>query len=222
MNNLVGLETPADLAELVARLRGLSASNGLGSERALAEKLNVKRHQLRRALHVLRANGEIAAAEPKRNGIGLRNGESLIRETNPMEVIEMRIAIEPFLARLAALRASPLEMARIERAATTLAGTDSAAADLRFHRAIAAGSGNRLADSLYALLRQVASDTRIRLCKSSTVSSTRIQQRDNEHRAIADAISRRDADAAERAMKVHLAVVQKRVIDQLNPLAAAG
>jgi DNA-binding FadR family transcriptional regulator len=170
----------------------------------------------------LRANGEISAAEPKRNGIGLRNGESLIRETNPMEVIEMRIAIEPFLARLAALRASPLEMARIERAATTLAGTDSAAADLRFHRAIAAGSGNRLADSLYALLRQVASDTRIRLCKSSPVSSTRIQQRDNEHRAIADAISRRDADAAERAMKVHLAAVQKRVIDQLNPLAAAG
>jgi DNA-binding FadR family transcriptional regulator len=194
----------------------------LTSERSLAERLNVKRHQLRRALYVLRANGEIAPAEPKRNGLGTRSRENLIRETNPMEVIEMRIAIEPFLARIAALRASPLEMARIERAATTLAGTDSAAADLRFHRAIAAGSGNRLADSIYGLLRQVASDTRIRLCKSVPSSAARIQQRDQEHRAISEAISRRDPDAAEHAMKVHLAAVQKRIIEQLNPLAAAG
>lgn len=222
MTNVVGIEAPPELAALVEQLRGLAASNGLSSERTLAEQLNVKRHQLRRALQMLRTSGEIAPAEPKRNGIGLRNGESLIRETNPMEVIEMRIAVEPFLARLSALRASPLEIARINRAATTLAGTDSAAADLRFHRAIAAGSGNRLAESLYTLLRQVASDPRIRICRSSPGCSVRIQRRDEEHRSIADAISRRDADAAEHAMKVHLAEVQKRVIDKLNPLAAAG
>ena len=73
----------------------------------MAEALNVKRHQLRRALKALRANGEIAPAEAKRKPLVGHNGEYLVRDTNPMEVIEMRIAIEPFLARLAALRASP-------------------------------------------------------------------------------------------------------------------
>ena len=91
----------------------------------MAEALNVKRHQLRRALAALRANGEIAPAEAKRKPLVGHNGENLVRDTNPMEVIEMRIAIEPFLARLAALRASPFEMAAIDEAATTAAGADS-------------------------------------------------------------------------------------------------
>jgi DNA-binding FadR family transcriptional regulator len=49
-----------------------------------------------------------------------------------------------------------------------------------------------------------------------------VLERDSEHRAIAQAIARRDADAAERAMRVHLAAVQKRVLEQLHPLAVAG
>lgn len=211
----------ADLTSLVDSVRGLAATTGLGSERALADKLNVKRHQLRRALQVLRDNGEIAPAEPKRKALGARNGESLVQDTNPLEVVEMRIAIEPFLARLAALRASPLEMARIERAATTLAGTDSGAADLRFHKAIAAASGNNLAVAFYGMLRQVASDARMRLGRNQPACPKRIQQRDAEHRAIATAITARDADGAEQAMRMHLAAVQKRVIEHLHPLTAA-
>ena len=185
------------------------------------EALNVKRHQLRRALAALRANGEIAPAEAKRKPLVGHNGENLVRDTNPMEVIEMRIAIEPFLARLAALRASPFEMAAIEQAATTAAGADTGAADLKFHKLIAASSGNKLAASLYSLLRRVASDARVRLNASRPACPKRTQQRDAEHRAIAQAILKRDPDAAEQAMRLHLAAVQKLVIERLNPLAAA-
>ena len=144
------------------------ARQKLGSERAIAVALNVKRHQLRRALSAMRANGEVAQAEAKRKPLVGHNGESLVRDTNPMEVIEMRIAIEPFLARLAALRASPFEMAAIEQAATTAAGADTGAADLKFHKLIAASSGNKLAASLYSLLRRVASDARVRQSAFST------------------------------------------------------
>jgi DNA-binding FadR family transcriptional regulator len=222
MTPLVEVKTASfDLASLVDAVRDLAFAGGLTSERALADKLSVKRHQLRRALQTLRASGEIGPAEAKRNGAGLRSGESLIRDTNPIEVIEMRIAIEPFLARLAALRASPLEMARIERAATTLAGADSAAADLKFHKTIAASSGNNLAASLYSLLRQIASDSRLRVCSSRPACPKRVQQRDAEHRAIAEAILTRDGDAAEQAMRLHLAAVQRLVVERLNPLAAA-
>jgi GntR family transcriptional regulator, transcriptional repressor for pyruvate dehydrogenase complex len=212
---------PRDLHEIVIAVRAMTARQKLGSERAMAEALNVKRHQLRRALSALRANGEIAPAEAKRKPLIGHNGENLVRDTNPMEVIEMRLAIEPFLARLAALRASPFEMAAIEAAATTAAGADTGAADLKFHKLIAASSGNKLAASLYSLLRRVASDARMRLNASRPACPKRTQQRDAEHRAIAQAIVRRDPDAAEQAMRLHLAAVQKLVVERLNPLAAA-
>ena len=49
----------------------------------------------------------------------------------------------------------------------------------------------------------------------------RVQQRDAEHRAIAQAIVARDPEAAERAMRLHLAAVQRIIIERLNPLAIA-
>ena len=213
---------PAELHEIILAVRAMKARQKLGSERTMAEALNVKRHQLRRALQALRANGEIAPAEAKRKPLVGHNGENLVRATNPMEVIEMRLAIEPFLARLAALRAAPSEMAAIEAAATTAADADSGAADLVFHRLIAAGSGNKLAASLYGLLCRVARDSRLRLSTSRPLQPGRTQQRDAEHRAIARAIIARDPDAAERAMRLHLVAVQNLVAERLNPVASAA
>jgi len=212
---------PNDLRDIVVAVRAMAAQQKLGSERAMAEALNVKRHQLRRALQALRANGELAPAEAKRKPLVGHNGESLVRATNPMEVIEMRIAVEPFLARLAALRASPFEMAAIEHAATTAAGVDSGAADLKFHKLIATSSGNKLAASLYDLLRRVARDARLQLNGSQPACPKRVQQRDAEHRAIAQAIVARDPEAAERTMRLHLAAVQRIITERLNPLSAA-
>jgi DNA-binding FadR family transcriptional regulator len=45
----------------------------------------------------------------------------------------------------------------------------------------------------------------------------RVRERDAEHRAIANAIATRNADGAERAMRVHLLAVQRRVMERLSP-----
>jgi GntR family transcriptional regulator, transcriptional repressor for pyruvate dehydrogenase complex len=203
---------------LVDALRARFAAEGsLPPERTIAKQLNVKRHQLRGALELLRANGEIGPPTSRRGGSGLRREESLIRTTNPIEVIEMRLALEPSLARLAALRASPLEIAKILRAATTSVDVDTGAADLIFHKTIAASTRNTLAAALYALLRQIGTDVRLRLGDSAGVNPQRPAQRDAEHRAVAEAIAARDPDAAERAMRVHLSAVQRRIVDRLAP-----
>jgi GntR family transcriptional regulator, transcriptional repressor for pyruvate dehydrogenase complex len=203
---------------LVDTVRERFADEGsLPAERTIAKQLSVKRHQLRGALEVLRANGEIGPPASRRGGSGLRREESLIRTTNPIEVIEMRFAIEPSLARLAALRASPLEIAQILQAASTSGDVDTGAADLVFHKTIAASSRNNLAAALYALLRQIGTDVRLRLGNSKGLNSQRPAQRDAEHRAVAEAIAARDADAAEQAMRAHLSAVQRRIIDRLTP-----
>jgi DNA-binding FadR family transcriptional regulator len=217
MDGLVRSKRSGDLTSILEALRNAKNGDGLASERAMADHLNVKRHQLRRALQVMRASGELEAPEARRKSLSERQGQLLARDTNPIEVIEMRLAIEPMLARLAALRASPVEISRIVKAATTLERSDPGAADLAFHKSIAASTSNNLAAGLYAVLRQVGSDTRLKLQRANPSNPARTRQRDLEHRAIADCIAARDPDGAEQAMRAHLMAVQRLVMDRMLP-----
>jgi GntR family transcriptional repressor for pyruvate dehydrogenase complex len=204
-------------AQLVEALRAKLADGGpLPPERTLAEELQVNRYRLRRALDVLRASGDLADPPPRRGRRGARRGEAMVRSTNPIEVIELRLALEPALARLAALRATPFDIARIERAATTAAGADSGAADLAFHKLVAAAARNTLAADFYNLLRQVGTDARLRVGSNAPTCPKRLQQRDAEHRAIAQAIASRDADRAETAMRDHLLAVQRTILGRTS------
>jgi DNA-binding FadR family transcriptional regulator len=212
-----------DLNALIGQLRALLAEEAiLPSERSLAEQLNVKRHQLRRALEVLREGGEMTPADSRRKLFNLRGGEALIRSTNPVEVIELRIVIEPALARLAALRATPFAIAAIERAATTPSGEESGAADLTFHKLVSTSAGNSLAADFYNLLRQVGTDARLRVEPRQPQCPSRIKQRDSEHRAIASAIAARDPAQAEDAMRAHLIAVQALVLNGLTVKASVA
>ncbi len=211
-----------DIDGLVDTLRQRIASGSkLPAERKLGEQLNVNRHTLRKALIQLRASGELAATMPRRHAALTRGGATLAAGTNPLEVIELRLALEPILARLAALRATPLEIARIEKAATTLAETESAAADLAFHKLIATATRNTLAADMYALLRQIGADTRIHVQNNRPRPPARLRQRDSEHHVIAAAIAARDPDGAEKAMRSHLHMVQRQILERisLNPSA---
>jgi GntR family transcriptional regulator, transcriptional repressor for pyruvate dehydrogenase complex len=211
-----------DLDGLVETLRKrISEGTKLPAERKLGEQLNVNRHTLRKALIQLRSSGELPARMPRRHAALTRGGATLAADTNPLEVIELRLALEPILARLAALRATPLEIARIEKAATTLAETESAAADLAFHKLIATATRNTLAADMYALLRQIGADTRIHVQNNRPRPPARLRQRDSEHHVIAAAIAARDPDGAEKAMRSHLHMVQRQILERisLNPSA---
>ncbi len=208
----------ATLESLLATLRKRIASGEkLPAERTLGEQLKVKRHTLRKALILLRESGELDAHAPRGSAALLRGGAALAKGTNPIEVIELRLALEPILARLAALRATPLDIIRIEKAATTLAENESSSNDLAFHRLIAAATGNTLAADLYSLLRQIGSDARIYVQNRKPRPSSRLRQRDSEHHAIADAIAARDPDGAEKAMRAHLQMVQRQILDRISP-----
>ena len=200
---------------LLARLRERAREGGaLPSERDLAVELGVTRHQLRRALAELRDRGELAGVRAPR-GLG-RSARTLVRRTNPIEVTELRAILEPALARMAAVRATPIDVRRIQRASTTLAEQQSASADLDFHNAIAAATGNRLAADLYALLRQVGRDARLHMSAPRERPAERLRQRDAEHQQVAQAIALRDPDAAESAMQVHMQMVQRQVLERMG------
>jgi DNA-binding FadR family transcriptional regulator len=202
------------LEQLSERLRQRAATGQpLPAERTLVAELGVTRHQLRQALARLRASGELGRPPIPRSLA--RSSAALVHRTNPIEVAELRLALEPVLARMAALRATPIDISRIMRTATTLAESHSAAADFEFHRAIAAATRNNLAADLYGLLRQIGRDTRIHLKAVGERPAGRLPQRDAEHMQVARAIASRDPDEAERAMRAHMRMVQQQVIDQM-------
>ena len=215
----------SDVDDIIGAIRQIQKEGGpLPSERDLADQLNVKRHQLRKALEAMRRAGDLKPARTRRAPTAWpRYGEELVRVTNPIEVLELRLLIEPGLARLASLRSSSFETARILEAATTPDNVESGEADLAFHLAIAGAARNHLAAEIYRMLRQVGVDARVKVARTSAPTCPkRIAQRDAEHRQVAEAISQRDPEAAETAMRAHLLSVQKQIMERSNAGAFAA
>ncbi len=215
----------SDVDDIIAAIRQIQKNGGvLPSERDLAEQLDVKRHQLRKALEAMRRAGDLKPARTRRAPTAWpRYGEELVRVTNPIEVLELRLLIEPGLARLASLRASSFETARILEAASTPEDAQSGEVDFAFHLAIAAAARNHLAAEIYRMLRQVGIDARVKVARTaSPTCPKRIAHRDAEHMRIAEAISQRDPEAAETAMRAHLLSVQKQIVERSNAGAFAA
>ncbi len=195
----------------------------LPSERDLVDQLNVPRSRLRRVLAELRAEGELPPAQVGRKSSRRDSSDidELVSVANPNDVIELRMMLEPQFARLAAVRASTIEIKRIQKAACSNKNVEYGAADLAFHREIARSSRNPLAQEIYDLLRRVGTDSRVRLAQTSPPCPNRRAARDLEHQAIAQAIAERDPDRAELLMRDHLLSVRK-VIEERSRFIATG
>src|SRR5262245_4949751 len=191
----------------------------LPPEEELTSKLAGSRTVLREAVRVLAAKG-LVEARPK---IGTRvrarsewnildpdvlswraeasNDRKLYEDTT-----EVRLAIEPLAARLAASRATDEEVAAIAEAYAAMeSGVDEQAlyltADLEFHGRILASCHNELLEHLGRVLRAV-----LRATFTLTTTPGRSRRRALPlHRAILEGILAGDEDAAEYAAKTLIA-----------------
>ena len=210
---------------MAAILQLRAAGGGLPPERQLAARLKVNRHQLRKALEQLRQSGDLEPLRARRVAAAAqpRYSDELVRVTNPLEVIELRLVMEPSFARLASLRATALDIAQISQWATTRPEAKPDGTDLNFHLAVAAAARNHLGRELYVMLRQIGIDARMKVARVSPISCpTHIARRDEEHRRIAEAIAARDPEAAEAGMRQHLLQVQRRIMERSNAGLAAA
>ncbi len=200
------------------------AREQLPTERELAEEIGVGRRAVRRALDVMEAEGRIW----RRQGAGTfiaaarSRTESRIRQlpemSNMFEVMEVRLRIEPALARLAALRATAPEIARMrEIAGKVIEASDMDSRELwdsSLHRAVAMAAGNTLFLALFDVVDRVRQDDNWRHVREAlrTPTSTRLYHA--QHGELVDAIERRDPVAAEQVMRKHLLSLQERLMLQ--------
>ena len=197
----------------------LQPGDPLPPEDDLSSNLSVSRTVLREAVRVLAAKG-LVQARPKtgtrvreRSDWNILDPDVLSWRTEAShdpklyeETTEVRLAIEPLAARLAATRATDEEVAAIAAAYAAMeSGVDDQAAyltaDLEFHGRILSSCENELLEHLGRVLRAV-----LRATFMLTTTPGRSRRRALPlHRAILDGILAGDEDAAEIAAKTLIA-----------------
>jgi GntR family transcriptional repressor for pyruvate dehydrogenase complex len=211
----------------------VGADGRLPTERSLAEMMNVGRRAVRRALEVLEAEGLIWRRQGSGTFIGERPDRwheqlgDLVAGTDFMEIMEVRLRIEPQLAQLAAMRAKPADIARMRDLAAKILDSEDADArelwDGALHRQIAHSAGNRLFLSIFDVVNRVRQDEawqaiRERARASANTVSVSLAQ----HMGIIDAIESRDPVRAGEAMRQHLLMLQERLIRATSLEAGQG
>ncbi|MEM7169812.1 MAG: FadR/GntR family transcriptional regulator [Pseudomonadota bacterium] len=233
-------QTLSALEEMIAK-GGVADDGRLPTERELSEKLGVGRRVLRRALSALESNGTVYRRQGSGTYLSVMGNEAdalkleagsgsnflaIAEIANPVELIELRIAIEPVMCRLAALRSSGQDVERLRKLAeaTQKAGNfqDYRLADSAFHTAIARLSRNALFEILQDALGTALRDQALARFGESGNCFKRQAEHVNFHFAIVEAIADRQADKAESLMHQHLSDVHKSLFEQSIPSGLFG
>lgn len=195
----------------------LPAGERLPAERVLAETFGLSRPTVREALRGLQERGLVDilpargtfvrtptpsdAAEPMASYYRRRNASA-------REVMEARLMLETFAARLAAESATDDELDALQQCmrdcevATNL--VDRAQFDLAFHGLVARASHNAVIETMFASIAGFTFELILRSLSDPSVSREGLPY----HRHIVAALRARDADAAERAVRGHLSLAR--------------
>ena len=203
----------------------LRPGDRLPTEQQLAEAHGVSRTVVREAMHQLRSRELLRSRQGSGVYVARPLHQSLVFDPRVLEsvqavvhVIEVRRVLEGEIAALAAERATRAQVAALRRAlkaidATTAAGQDGVAEDLAFHRAIGECTGNPQFSLLLGFLEQYLREG-IRITRGNEarrqdfMDAVRV-----EHRAIVEAIARREPAEARRRAFEHLARAAERLVE---------
>jgi GntR family transcriptional regulator, transcriptional repressor for pyruvate dehydrogenase complex len=198
-------------------LEHLKPGDLLPPERQLVQLLGVSRGSVRDAIRSLELKGLLEprqgfgtlVCDPRAGGKDPLAEALLDRRKRVQELIDVRKLIEPSLAARAAQCASQEEIAEMEevlarQAAKVRSGESTTEEDAEFHYSIALASDNSAFLKMVDVLMDLLRDTR----EQSLQARGRPEKSLAGHRRIFAALKRRDAVAAEAAMRRHLQEIE--------------
>ncbi|MFN8224831.1 MAG: FadR/GntR family transcriptional regulator [Gaiellales bacterium] len=142
------------------------------------------------------------------------------------DLYEFRMLIEPHAASLMARNATDAEVAELSRLATEMeeiAASDGATrsvlvADREFHNLVARAGGNRVVLAVSRDIREILGT----LWGYSKLGPAELKDVARQHRKLADAIGKRDGEAAAEAMREHLAWASQADLHDLRDSGAGA
>lgn len=184
----------------------------LPPERVMAERLGVSRTVLREATKRLELQGLIEI----RHGSGIRAVNRLHKPLSGSlslllpdvgerlrQLNEARAAIEPEIAKQAALKAKAADLRQLraihERMQNAESHDEAVEADIDFHRTLARIAGNEILKLMLESLADLGRESR-----RVTIGNVGHQRAVEHHVAILKAVTAHDATASAKAMKHHL------------------
>lgn len=219
--SLVQITAAPDLVDQVYRalLDAISSGSLAPGERLtqedIARRLNVSRQPVLQALRLLKKDGFVHDAPGRGVWVAPLDADWM------RKVYQVRGALDMLAARLAAEQRYVIDPRLIERGRRATRGRSVEAmldADMAFHQAIYAASGNPLiaqsADQHWRHLR--------RAMGAVLQSATQRESLWDEHEAIADAIAAGDADSAARLSDEHGAQASVNLSRRLTERLAAA
>lgn len=193
----------------------------LPPERAFAEQFGVSRGTVRDALRRLEEGGFVE----KRPGSGTyvthsdaEQTVSIAQSTSPLELIDTRYALEPQIVRLAVLSATEQVLGKAERALAVMEESEDnpdqfAVADEAFHLALAECTKNAMLVWITKRVNEVRNNAEWARMRQVTLTSNMIRGYNAQHRGVFEAVRRRDAEQATAAMRAHLDLARRSLID---------
>lgn len=184
----------------------------LPSERDLAERFGAARGTVRAALVQLEEANMVARRAGSGTFVRYRghaDREDVASLTSPLELIDVRLAVEPPIVRLVVAHANSQDLRRMAEHLEALESADDDAekfsrADEAFHLCLAESTRNPLILWLYRHINDIRGHAQWSARKDKILTRQRIHEYNDQHRALYTAIVSREIDVAERVMAEHL------------------
>jgi DNA-binding FadR family transcriptional regulator len=199
----------AFLLEVVAQ-GAVGPGGKLPTERELAARFALPRNTVRKTLAQLEAEGAITRHVGRGTFLADSGGfpADSLSHTSPAELMEARLRLEPSMAELIVINATPADFERmdtcLERAERGATLDDFEVWDAALHQAMAAATHNRFMIRVFDMATAVRHQTEWGKLKDRVVTPERRLKYQEEHRAIVQGLKARDADRARAAILAHL------------------
>jgi GntR family transcriptional repressor for pyruvate dehydrogenase complex len=204
----------------------LKAGDRLPTEQQMCIAFGISRPPLREALKALSLMGMLESRQGGRYMVTDLSPSRLVAPFNAMlsvgdydvhENYEARAAVELTLVRLATLRATPEERARILKHARDGENfLDDPVAfrllDIEFHRALSDAGKNRLLSAVAQGLYDIGLDVR----RAASQIRANVEKSIAQHIEVAEAVMAGDADAAVAAYRRHLEHIRDTTIEVIS------
>jgi len=199
---------------------GYAYGEKLPAERQLASAFGASRATIRTALGQLETERLVTRRVGAGTFVNFRaenESQDIAELTSPLELIEVRLGIEPNMVRLAVLNATARD---IERLAGTMGRMEASSADSEnftlwdeeFHQLIAEATRNPLMVWVYRQINAVRTHRQWSAMKDKVLTPERIAEYNRQHAALYEAIRTRDIEAAVAIVTNHLHYARRQLM----------
>ena len=188
------------------------------TEKSLVDEFEAARNTVRKALTALEEEGLIVRHVGRGTFVASTDQEDDedFANCSPADVMEVREALEPAVARLSAVRASSADIARAKWCLDQLAKENSFADhekyDAELHWTIVNASRNELYKKIFNDINKIRNRAEWKGMKLASLSDEISDAYHREHTEIVEAFANRDAARLSDALSGHLTHVSKNLL----------